>query len=154
MKYLIVCFCILASTASQRSGYLSGNAAYPELANRFKTGEESSTTLSPLGNRLGVDGTTEKLPIDARGDRELVDRLLTWPRENRPYWLVNYKIVEDFRNQQNRDNLIQQGQEQRRPQQTNLERRFGGPSNSNPTRNLQSSPSVDYDDFGNPIYPR
>lgn len=85
---------------AQRPGYLSGPVGYPGLANRFKD-DSATTTALDLNNRIGEqDGTTIKIPIDARGDVDLVNRLNDWPRENRPFWFINAEHIENHRNPQ------------------------------------------------------
>lgn len=82
----------------------------PELASRFR--DENETTTVRLNNRIN-DGTTAKIPVDARGDYDLVNRLQEWPREHRPFWLLNAEAIESHRNQ----NILQQQFEQRQRQQ-------------------------------------
>ncbi|KAF5303037.1 hypothetical protein FQR65_LT08366 [Abscondita terminalis] len=133
MNALVVLSTLLAIAYAQKPGYISGNMGQPELAYRFR--DRTSTTSGALGNRLGDDtvpSTTPRIPIDARGDVDLVNRILTWPEENRPYWLVNYELIEKFRNQGN-NGIRQQNQvTQQQRQQTTL-----------PTRNREP----EYDDF-------
>lgn len=50
-----------------------------ELANRFQTTDT---------------GTTQRLPVNAHGDRGLVDRIAQMPRENQPFWYINANILE------------------------------------------------------------
>lgn len=38
------------------------------------------------------------IPIDAHGDIALVNRLNTWPRQTRPFWLLNADQIEAHRN--------------------------------------------------------
>ncbi|EDW72662.2 uncharacterized protein Dwil_GK17123 [Drosophila willistoni] len=39
-----------------------------------------------------------QLPIDAHGDRELINHLNQLPVEQRPFWLINYEAIEALRN--------------------------------------------------------
>ncbi|VEN49974.1 unnamed protein product [Callosobruchus maculatus] len=41
---------------------------------------------------------TEPIPVDALGDHKLVQRVNTWPKENRPFWLINAEQIERHRN--------------------------------------------------------
>ncbi|KAJ8714968.1 hypothetical protein PYW08_004949 [Mythimna loreyi] len=60
--------------------------------------------LSPIGypavqtdlieNRFGED---EEYPIEARGDKNLINRLDALPVENQPFWYLNWKQYEAFR---------------------------------------------------------
>ncbi|XP_023036898.1 uncharacterized protein LOC6639235 [Drosophila willistoni] len=40
----------------------------------------------------------QQLPIDAHGDRELINHLNQLPVEQRPFWLINYEAIEALRN--------------------------------------------------------
>ena len=153
MKYVII-LVVVAIASAQKPNYLSGNIGQPELAYRFRTNE--TTTISPLGNRLGSDGTTRKIPVDARGDPELVDRLNTWPQQNKPFWLINAEAIEAQRNS-GRPNP----QGNNVPVQTNrpqvLQDRFSGNNVDmrNPVHDERGfDPNYEYDDFGNRIGPR
>ncbi|XP_063537485.1 fatty acyl-CoA hydrolase precursor, medium chain [Cydia strobilella] len=65
---------------------------YPELLNR------TTTTVDPLGNRFGEgDSTTERLPVEANGDRDLVDRISKFPIDKQPFWYLNWKALEEQR---------------------------------------------------------
>lgn len=47
-------------------------------------------------SRFG-EGTTQRLPIEALGDRDLVDRLSKLPIDQQPFWLINWQALEDQR---------------------------------------------------------
>ncbi|KPI98640.1 PREDICTED: uncharacterized protein LOC106126583 [Papilio xuthus] len=64
---------------------------YPEV-------EKPSTTADQLGNRFG-EGTTQRLPLEAQGDRDLVDRLSKLPLDKQPFWLINWQALEAHRQQ-------------------------------------------------------
>lgn len=103
---------LAAITIAQRPSYAGRRPiGRPELASRFR--EENETTTVNLNNRLS-GGSTEKIPVDARGDYDLVNRLQEWPREHRPFWLINAEAIEAHRNQ---NILKQQYDEQQRQQQ-------------------------------------
>lgn len=117
----------------------------PELASRFR--DENETTTVRLNNRIN-EGSTEKIPVDARGDYDLVNRLQDWPREHRPFWLLNAEAIEAHRNQ----NILQQQFEQRQreqqqqpQQQTNsnlfTQSRIGSDSDSIPIRSDDRKPT-------------
>ncbi|OWR51755.1 seminal fluid protein HACP044 [Danaus plexippus plexippus] len=55
---------------------------YPELI----------TSESPLGNRFGSDDVP--LPVEAKGDRALVERLSKLPIDQQPFWYINWKAIE------------------------------------------------------------
>lgn len=95
---------------------------YPGLASRFRDDDAESTTADDLASRFGEGGTTPKIPVDARGDHDLVNRLNTWPREHRPFWVLNADHIEAQRNKG-----------------PNFEQRFGG------------GDEVLVDEFGRPL---
>lgn len=50
--------------------------------------------------RFGVDDpttTTQRLPIEALGDRELVNRLSKLPVDQQPFWFINWQALEAMR---------------------------------------------------------
>lgn len=46
------------------------------------------------------NGTTQRLPIDALGDRDLVNRLGQYPQDKQPFWLLNWQALEEHRKRQ------------------------------------------------------
>lgn len=81
---------ILPSIIAQR-GYYSGSRSQgykdkhvpqtdEQLANRFQTSDTS--------------GTTQRIPVNAHGDRGLVDRIAQMPRDKQPFWYINANILE------------------------------------------------------------
>lgn len=125
----MVLLSIFAISYAQRPSYAGSSAkGRPGLASRFKENSTSSTVS--VVNRVGEDttGTTEKLPVDARGDAFLVNRLNQWPRENRPFWLLNADQIEAARNpqgSQGNQDVQNRPQENSRSRQ-NLAQRSGG----------------------------
>ncbi|XP_063829443.1 fatty acyl-CoA hydrolase precursor, medium chain [Ostrinia nubilalis] len=62
--------------------------------------EVEKTTTEGLGNRFGEDDvstTTIRLPIEANGDRDLVDRLSKLPVDQQPFWFINWQAYEAHR---------------------------------------------------------
>ncbi|XP_072944569.1 uncharacterized protein [Epargyreus clarus] len=91
----IMFFSFIVAAMSQRSPYAGQRPiGYPTI-------ETTSTTPNPLGNRFGGDVTTERLPIEALGDRELVNRLSKLPQDKQPFWYINWRALEDLRKNQN-----------------------------------------------------
>lgn len=85
----------MAITAQRPSFAGTSPKGFPSLANRFKDPNETAT----LENRVGeTTSTTGRIPVDALGDNQLVNRLNQWPRENRPFWLLNADHIEAARN--------------------------------------------------------
>lgn len=104
-KLTLALVSICAAVSAQRPSYAGFNPiGVPQLASRFKdnsTSTSTTTTESNLANRIGADETTTvKLPVDARGDADLVNRISQWPRENQPFWLINAEHIEKHRNPQ------------------------------------------------------
>ncbi|EDX11399.1 uncharacterized protein LOC6739019 [Drosophila simulans] len=66
------------------------------------TPEELSASYSPVNKAAGFPTQTapdnSRLPIDARGDRDWVNRLKQLPVDQQPFWLVNYQAIEAMRN--------------------------------------------------------
>lgn len=72
-------------------------------------------TQSDLGNRIGeADGANAApaapstttinpldLPVDAHGDIDLVNRIMTWPREKWPFWFINWQAIQAHRGDAN-----------------------------------------------------
>ncbi|CAB3253204.1 unnamed protein product [Arctia plantaginis] len=71
------------------------NAQRPSFAGQKPIGYPDMES-DLLSNRFGED---EDLPIEAKGDRGLIDRLNKLPVENQPFWFLNWKQYEDFRRQ-------------------------------------------------------
>ncbi|KAJ8977323.1 hypothetical protein NQ317_018605 [Molorchus minor] len=67
---------------AQRPSFAGTSAkGYPDLASRFKDADLNDTTSSDVENRFGATSTTtNRLPVDARGDADLIKRIEQWPR--------------------------------------------------------------------------
>lgn len=86
--------CIIIASAQRPSYAGISPKGYPNLAERFKDPNKSET----IENRFGdATSTTGRIPVDALGDEKLVNRLNQWPRENRPFWLLNADHIEASR---------------------------------------------------------
>ncbi|RZB39784.1 hypothetical protein BDFB_000874 [Asbolus verrucosus] len=112
---------------AQRPMYAgSGPKGRPGLASRFKDPDEATSV--PVSNRVGDTGTTARIPVDALGDADLVNRLNQWPREHRPFWLLNADHIEAARsrsdqNLESRSGFQQNGvQSETRPIRPSLPR--------------------------------
>lgn len=100
MSFLFVIFVsMLITVNAQRSPYAGGRPG-SGYKDRFV---QTSTTGNDLGNRLGetnntgTTGTiasTERLPYDAYGDRDIVNHWNSLPIEQRPFWIVNQAHIE------------------------------------------------------------
>ncbi|VVC90354.1 unnamed protein product [Leptidea sinapis] len=50
-----------------------------------------------FGAGFGDDGQPLPLPIEAKGDRDLVDRISKLPIDKQPFWYINWKALEENR---------------------------------------------------------
>ncbi|KAJ2945541.1 hypothetical protein O0L34_g360 [Tuta absoluta] len=71
----------------------------------YPTYQPPTTTQNPndLGNRFGDDNapttTTMRLPVEALGDRDLINRLSQLPVDQQPFWFINWQALENDRKQ-------------------------------------------------------
>ncbi|GBP39912.1 hypothetical protein EVAR_83049_1 [Eumeta japonica] len=80
---------MLMSVCQRPSFAGSRPIGYPEMITEAAVG---------LADRFGTaNGTTERLPVEALGDRELVDRLSKLPKDKQPFWLLNWQALEENR---------------------------------------------------------
>lgn len=89
--------CMLAVVVSQRPPYVPRPVRYPDVSPRFKAPESENVDI---GNRNGmpeVSTTTIRLPVDARGNVDLVNQINTWPEERKPFWWLNREAIEASR---------------------------------------------------------
>lgn len=103
LQQLLILMGLFGFSVSQRPSYAgSSPKGRPELASRFKDTETSPSTSVNFEDRLGETSTstTQRIPVDARGDGQLVETLNQWPRENRPFWLLNSDHIEASRHPQ------------------------------------------------------
>ncbi|XP_023937276.1 carboxylesterase 1C [Bicyclus anynana] len=71
--------------AGQRPSFAGSRPiGYPEVA----------SPSDALGNRFGDDSP---LPVEAKGDRALVERLSKLPIDKQPFWFINWKAIEENR---------------------------------------------------------
>ncbi|CAG9111576.1 unnamed protein product [Plutella xylostella] len=98
-RALVVLSVLFVSCVAQRSPYAGRRpVGYPEFDPTTTT-----TTQSDLGNRFGNEDastpstTTQRLPIEARGDADLVRRLSKLPVDQQPFWLINWQHYETHR---------------------------------------------------------
>lgn len=84
--YKIVAILLLMATLTiaQRPFYAgSAPIGYPQMNNDIL-----------LSNRFGED---EPLPIEAKGDRNLINRIESLPVDSRPFWYLNWLQYEALR---------------------------------------------------------
>lgn len=83
-RVLLLFSAIVVVTMAQRPFYAGSRPiGYPSLGN------------SQLSNRFGDDD--EPLPLEARGDRNLVNRINQLPQDNQPFWYLNSKYYDELR---------------------------------------------------------
>ncbi|XP_044765681.1 uncharacterized protein LOC123321935 [Coccinella septempunctata] len=99
MKLLVVLLSMVVLACGQRPFYASsGPIGRPGLASRFKDDNATFSSTVSVENRVGENTSTPKIPVDARGDVDLVNTLNTWEREHQPFWLLNADHIERARN--------------------------------------------------------
>ncbi|KAH1023228.1 hypothetical protein HUJ04_012472 [Dendroctonus ponderosae] len=124
-KYFLFLLSFVALSMAQRPTYAGTSAkGYPELASRFAAQDAPDmSNQATVVNRLGdPDSSDQKIPVDARGDAVLVSRLNQWPRENRPFWLINSDHIENHR----RTGVAGQTQSSDQTNDRQIQTRFGG----------------------------
>lgn len=118
-------FFLIVAVSAQRPYYAGASPiGVPQLASRFQdqsasssvtssttASQSSSSSLNTNPNVVNRNGgtdsttsTTVRLPVDARGDAELVNRISKWPREHQPFWYINAQHIERQRNPQAQGN--------------------------------------------------
>ncbi|GBP39897.1 hypothetical protein EVAR_83032_1 [Eumeta japonica] len=93
MTLVTKCFFFLLAGAcyAQRSPYAGRQPiGYPQM---------DTTPASVLQDRFGTgeSATTQRLPVEALGDRELVDRISKLPVDQQPFWYINWQALEQNR---------------------------------------------------------
>lgn len=104
MKFLIIIAVFVAAASAQRPSFAGSGIKASTL------GSSSSSAVNLNSRFNAVDGTSERIPIDARGDVDLVNRIKTWPRENWPYWYINSEAIEKQRGTSVRNDNVQTNQ--------------------------------------------
>ncbi|XP_047992601.1 uncharacterized protein LOC125231253 [Leguminivora glycinivorella] len=94
MSKITILAMLVVACAAQRSFYGRRPIGYPVL-------EQPSTESNALGDRFGTGETTttQRLPIEALGDQALVDQLSKLPQDKQPFWLLNWRALEQHRQQ-------------------------------------------------------
>ncbi|CAG5020453.1 unnamed protein product [Parnassius apollo] len=95
-KSLIVFSLLAASCLSQRPPYAGSRPiGYPLLGDRT-----NSSSNDELGNRpvpIEATITTDRLPIEALGDINLIKQLRKYPLDKQPFWFINWEALEENR---------------------------------------------------------
>ncbi|XP_004927084.2 uncharacterized protein LOC114252309 [Bombyx mandarina] len=91
MKITVLCVAMMVICCSaQRSPYAGRQPiGFPAI-------QSTAPPEDALGNRFGDDisTTTIRLPIEALGDADLVNRLRKLPVDKQPFWLLNWLALE------------------------------------------------------------
>lgn len=95
---VLIATCLFQELTAQR-GFYSGARpqGYKDKPQAQQTVEDRFEANVPL---IGTQAATQRpLPVNAHGDQGLIDRLNQLPRENQPFWFVNYQQLEAQRGQ-------------------------------------------------------
>ncbi|XP_061719418.1 uncharacterized protein LOC133526714 isoform X2 [Cydia pomonella] len=89
---IVIISMMVAACVAQRPFYAKRPIGYPVL-------EEPSTESNSIGDRFGngETTTTQRLPLEALGDGALVDQLRKLPVDKQPFWLLNWRALEQHR---------------------------------------------------------
>lgn len=71
----------------------AAGAVDPGIGNRIGVADGAAASAAPSTTTINP----QDLPIDAHGDIELVNRILSWPREKWPFWFVNWQAIQAHR---------------------------------------------------------
>lgn len=104
MSVLLAIFLsILVTVNCQRSPYAGSRPGSGYKDTYLSQSSPSSTTgqnVADVGNRVGesstsatIGGTTNPLPVEAYGDRFIVDHYNSLPVEQRPFWILNQEHI-------------------------------------------------------------
>lgn len=86
---IVVVLALMASLAESQRPFYAGlrPIGYPAM---------KTDTIEQLSNRFGED---ENVPIEAKGDRRLVNTIEQMPIDNRPFWYINAEQYDALRKQ-------------------------------------------------------
>lgn len=95
MKFLVVFVVVLAvidNIAAQRGSYAGSRP--------IKHAEKGPYPDNGISNRFGDSNSVQAapLPIDANGSYDLINRISQLPKEQQPFWYLNYQAIEAHRN--------------------------------------------------------
>ncbi|XP_044743472.1 uncharacterized protein LOC123305738 [Chrysoperla carnea] len=102
MKFLIIfAVYLIAATlaAPQQSPYAFKQGTQIQLASRFLSEDDRDARVNgiDLASRFLDETTNEPIPVDARGDVQLIKQIENWPKEKQPFWYLNRKQIEAAR---------------------------------------------------------
>ncbi|KAK0170289.1 hypothetical protein PV328_010867 [Microctonus aethiopoides] len=105
IKYLALMAVTFVLVLSQRPPYAGSGNRYPAVLPQYITPEQQQNTISSINNRINIneENTSSEpsfpidLPIEAGGDINLINKIKTWPRENWPFWYLNWRQLDEHR---------------------------------------------------------
>ncbi|XP_046969451.1 uncharacterized protein LOC124536854 [Vanessa cardui] len=95
-SHFILFSALIVICGSQRSPYAGRRPiGFPVIETTTLANAQNDT----LGNRFDTpeNATTQRLPIEALGDRDLVNRLGQFPQDKQPFWFINWQALEQQR---------------------------------------------------------
>ncbi|XP_045537333.1 uncharacterized protein LOC106710265 [Papilio machaon] len=102
IKFFLIFALFVAPSLCQRPAYAGSRPiGYPALEETTEA-PTSAIVDSKMGSEITTMATTPRtttvrLPIEAMGDRRLVEYLLKLPLDKQPFWLINWQKLEDNR---------------------------------------------------------
>lgn len=75
----------------------AAGAVDPGVGNRLGAADGAAASAAPSTTTINP----QDLPIDAHGDVDLVNRILSWPREKWPFWFINWQAIQAHRGDAN-----------------------------------------------------
>lgn len=92
-----ILLCLIELSLGQRGHY--GGSRSQGYHDKYIPQVDAGITNTRVGNSIGTNSPSP-IPVNAHGDSALVDRLSSFPAENRPFWFLNYQLLEAQRGQQ------------------------------------------------------
>lgn len=93
MKIIFIFIFLFPCILAQRGSYAGLRSQGYKDRYISKTEEQQTNGFQPGGNL----NTIQRIPVNAHGDRGLVDQIALMPRENQPFWYINANILESQR---------------------------------------------------------
>lgn len=92
-----IIFCLIEFSLGQRGHY--GGSRSQGYHDKYIPQVDADITNTRIGSSIGTNSPSP-IPVNAHGDSALVARLSSFPAENRPFWFLNYQLLEAQRGQQ------------------------------------------------------
>lgn len=99
MKIIALSFSLLVLSVAnaQRGSYAGKRPIENGIKGAFP--EQQTNIFNRFGDDNSLNSAPQRLPVDALGNVNLVNQLYSLPPEQRPFWLLNYQVIEAHRNQ-------------------------------------------------------